>query len=803
MSRSDISAQLEIMAASNIGGVSIVPIYGEVGDEANYIEFLSKDWLDMLAYISSEARRLGMGVDMTLGTGWPFGGKNVSKLDAAKRLDANLHCANTMQMVKRAAPGGEGLVLNPFSASAMQNYAEDFKKAFGTKGSGDLIRSFFNDSYEVFGANWSDDFLAQFKRLRGYDFAQYQTQFMSDTLGARQWQDYHNTISDLLLEGFTINYAKSCRQLGSLSRNQAHGSVGNLCDLYAACDIPETESFGSSAFKIPLVRVDEDYNPKIFGRPDKMMMKFASSAANVCGKELVSAETATWLANHFKVSLSQIKPQVDELFLGGINHIFYHGTTYSPVSKPFPGRLFYASTNFNYNSHFARYLPELSNYIYNCQQKLQTSKSDNDILVYFPVHAFWKSSGGENKVLMFDVHHAQSWLKRCENFDALIRGLDARGYAFDYISDRQISTLRFENGKIKTPSNASYRALVFADSSELPIDTFEALLKLSKQGANIIFENKIPRSVTGAQSLSENLSRAQVIADEMERRKDVKFGDVEKSLREIGLVRESICDMKLQFIRKQTDSGAIYFISNLNDEFYEGEVELSKKCNVYQDPLTNKKFALPKSDGSNTKFYLRLNPGQSCFVYADKTSGLPPLNFGRFLGQKSIKGQWNLDFINGYPQNVQSQKMSELKSWTLSQDDSARYFSGEVLYSNTFDIDDLQNCHSIDLGDLREMATVKINGIEIGKSWCVPYRLEIPQQILKAKGNTLEIFVTNLSFNRIIKMDIDKIKWRTFREINFVDITYKPFDASKAKPVESGILGEVKILSYSKVPEAR
>jgi hypothetical protein len=158
--------------------------------------------------------------------------------------------------------------------------------------------------------------------------------------------DYCETISDLLYDQFTVNWVNKSHEMGILTRNQAHGSPGNLLDLYALADIPETESFGASGFPIPGLRQDPDYEEKRFGRPNPLTMKFASSAANITGRKLVSSESTTWLGDHFKVALSQIKPQIDELFVSGINHVFFHGTTYSPKEKPFPGRLFYASTNY-------------------------------------------------------------------------------------------------------------------------------------------------------------------------------------------------------------------------------------------------------------------------------------------------------------------------------------------------------------------------------------------------------------------------------------------------------------------------
>ena len=792
MEPADITAQLEFMHSANIGGVSIVPIYGEVGDEKNYVDFLSPKWMENLRYISAECRRLGMGLDMTLGTGWPFGGKNVSVKDSAKKLSDSGECVPTNQKVKRAAPGGEGLVLNPFSGSAMKNYAEDFYKAFEPAENKGIIRAFYNDSYEVFGANYTEDFESQFKVRRGYDFAPFKKGLLEGNLDGRVWQDYHRTLSELLLD-FIREYVAAAKNLGGASRYQAHGSPGNLCDLYAASDIPETESFGSSAFDIPLVRVDEDYEQERFGRPDKMMMKFASSAANVAGKKLVSSETATWLANHFKVSLSQIKPQLDELFLGGINHIIFHGSSYSPPSKPFPGRLFYASTNFNYHSHFAGYLPYLCKYIERVQARLQESKPDNNILLYFPVHAFWKSSGGEHKVLMFDVHKASVWLKRCENFDNLARNLDARGYAFDFISDSQIADLEFSNGSLKTPGGALYDVVVVPDSGQMPVGTYEKLLALARAGAKIIFENRAPEDVDGHFNVSARRARAQKIAAEIASEKNVRSGDVFANLKDFGVARETVSEKGLQFIRKKSPDGAFYFISNLGSKFFESEIALSKKCNVFEDPLTGEKFAIRNASSGGTKFFLRLPPGKSCMVYSGDSGGLEELQFPKCGDWRNLDGKWNLKFLRGEPSLPPSAKLDKPRYWTDLGDEKMRYFSGEAAYSTEFDCGAGNNSLEIDLGDLREMATVFVNGEKIGSTWCVPYTLRIPSKVLKKGKNLLEIRVTNLSFNRIIKLDIDKVKWRTFREINFVDIKYKPFDASKSSPVPSGLSGNIRV----------
>ncbi|MEZ4903705.1 MAG: glycosyl hydrolase [Spirosomataceae bacterium] len=129
----DITWQLEHFAKAGLGGVHIIPIYGVKGLEKQAISFLSPRWMEMLNHTVREGKRLGLGVDMTTGTGWPFGGPNVTPDIAAKKWEfsnGQINSVLTKQAVKRAAPGGAGLVLDPFSEVAMSRYTPRFDSAF-------------------------------------------------------------------------------------------------------------------------------------------------------------------------------------------------------------------------------------------------------------------------------------------------------------------------------------------------------------------------------------------------------------------------------------------------------------------------------------------------------------------------------------------------------------------------------------------------------------------------------------------------------------------------------------------------
>jgi hypothetical protein len=368
----NLDTLLRQYADAGFGGVEITPIYGAKGYEDKYLPYLSPEWMAMLKHTVASASKYGMQVDMNLRTGWPFGGPQITTEHSATRLiirqfelkkgeklsgkiepaevrqrnpetklqaltgygpdnlildlttfvladgtldwkaeegDWTLYAAfaaRTMQWVKRAAPGGEGLTFDHFSEPALDVYLKRFDEAFDGINQG--VRAYFNDSYEVYGTNWTDNFFDEFESRRGYKLQFHLRELAKspplDELSQRVQCDYRETISDLLLQNFTKPWSEWAHQYQSLTRNQAHGSPGNLLDLYAAVDIPECETFGSSYFPIPGLRRDSADIRNV--DPDPVMMKFATSAANISGKKLVSSETFTWLGEHFKTSTGTV-----------------------------------------------------------------------------------------------------------------------------------------------------------------------------------------------------------------------------------------------------------------------------------------------------------------------------------------------------------------------------------------------------------------------------------------------------------------------------------------------------------------
>ena len=355
-------------ARVGIGAVEITPLYGVQGNDKNNIPFLSPQWMQALKTVEDIGHSLGIEIDMNCGTGWPFGGPHVPLEQAAckaifKDTVVNgsaiytVEIGRTKQKVKRAAPGGEGYVVDHFDREAVRNYLERFEQAFATSGV-PYPHTFFNDSYEVYKANWTPTLFDEFQKRRGYDLRQHLPELLGVVDDGNQVLcDYRETLSDLLLENFTQQWVAWAHKHGVTVRNQAHGSPANLLDLYAAVDIPEIEGFGLSDFGIKGLRTDPGKTRKNFS--DVSMLKYAPSAAHVTGKPLTSSETFTWLTEHFRTSLSQMKPDLDLMFTCGVNHVYFHGSCYTPKDDPWPGWKFYASIDMSPTNSIWRDVPWL------------------------------------------------------------------------------------------------------------------------------------------------------------------------------------------------------------------------------------------------------------------------------------------------------------------------------------------------------------------------------------------------------------------------------------------------------------
>ena len=442
------------LSEKGFGGFHVIPIYGAKGCEAEWRSYLSPGWMEAFAMAKRIDARHGLGIDHTMGSGWCFGGPWLTKSKGCMKLvrgaDGLLALQPTGQKVKRAGPGGQGLMMNPLSPCAMDAFLEKFE-VFDNPGAA-LPEHFYHDSYEYYGAAWSDELPGVFKARRGYDLMEKWDAFSgkgSPDEVARVKCDYRATLDDLIVEEVFPKWVAWCHARGVKTRNEAHGSPANWLDFYAIADIPETEMFGKDC-------------------RDILISKFASSASHVTRKPLVAAESCTWISEHFTETLAEIKVLVDRLFLSGVNHMFYHGCCYSPVDAPWPGWCFYASLEMNPRNPIWRDVGTLNAYITRCQSIFQTCTPDNDLLVYWPIRDYWWDDKGCEKPMTI---HDTEWFYG-QPIGDLAKRLRNEGYAFDYVSDRMLQDAR------KHGLGERYAALAVPPCRHMPDRTRSAIASL-------------------------------------------------------------------------------------------------------------------------------------------------------------------------------------------------------------------------------------------------------------------------------------------------------------------------------------
>ena len=532
------------------------------------------------------------------------------------------------------------------------------------------------------------------------------------------------------------------------------------------------------------------------------------------GKKLVGCETGTWLNEHFTETLADMKYLLDDLFLSGVNHVFYHGTCYSPDEAPWPGWLFYASYEMNPRNSVWRDVPALNAYVARCQAVLQSGRPDNDILLYWPIHDFWHDAKGTARNMSV---HARDWFED-QPVGHTASNLWARGYMFDYVSDRQLAEAKVREGKVNV-AGGDYRVVVVPPCEHIPLQTLSRLVALAEGGAIVVFEQTLPKDVSGWADLENQRTSLAKLTATARQSKRVRVGELEASLASAGVLRETMFDREgLMCIRRATDGGTTYFIANRGEKPVDGWIPLAglAKLVVVLDPLTgNSGVAATGQSGANQmEVFLKLAAGESVILrcLSGEVSSATKWIWWKPSGTPSlVSGQWQLKFLAGGPELPVPLTTTMLASWTEFSDTNAQRFAGTALYTLIFDKPTFVvpplgggngrpakagttsparfNHWQLDLGKVCQSARVRLNGQDLGTLITPPF--QVVAGGLKSKDNVLEVEVTNVSANRIRDLDRLGVNWKNFHDINFVNLGYKPFDASDWTLTDSGLLGPV------------
>jgi hypothetical protein len=541
----------------------------------------------------------------------------------------------------------------------------------------------------------------------------------------------------------------------------------------------------------------------------------------VAGRRLVSAEAATWLGEHFRTTLADVRSAIDYFFVAGVNHIVYHGTAYSPEDEPWPGWQFYASVEFNRRTSWWGDFAALNQYVTRAQSFLQSGRPDHDVLLYFP---FYDAVATRGNALLTHLGGANR-PTAAAGFEAAQSTLQARGFTHDYISDRQVRRTRVGAGRIVTGGGASYAVLVIPSTRYISSDTFDHILGLARQGATIVVWKDWPADVSGLADLEPRRQRFRQsistvrFADAGEGIGEARIGrgrilrgeDLERTLAHAGIARELMLDQGLLFARRRDARGRFYFVNNRGDRAIDGWVPFNideGEATVF-DPMTGRQGAarVRRAGPGGVEVYLQIAPGESLIVAAATHAARERFEAYRPAGAPvALERQWSVRFLTGGPAPPAERTITRLVSWTrFDGDEHVTSFSGTAMYSTTFARPSgAPDAWRLDLGRVRESARVRLNGRDLGTLIGPPYSVLLPAGALQ-ETNVLEVGVTNLSANRIADLDRRGVPWRKFYNVNMPARLPQNrgadglFTAAKWEPLDSGLLGPVTLTPLSVV----
>ena len=880
----EILRELQQMKADGFGGAELAFVYPEVlddpGKDLKNLAFLSPGMLEAVTYAQAEGRRLGLRIDVTLCSGWPYGGPattlaeaaghlriaevpvapnassvtaptlaageslisaavaNSKRLPPESQLPARGHNAlprpvgwdassahpltlsgasatlasatqprvalffiasHTGQQVKRAAVGAEGWVLDPFShqavATHLKSVGDPLIKAFGAT----PPYAIFSDSLEAYGADWTPNLPAEFRKRRGYDLLPHLPEIAAGGSSSADnvRHDWGKTLTELVNENYLTQINQWAIAHHTKFRSQTYGEPAVSFSSQNLVGLAEGEGPQWRAFST---------------------LRWATSANHVFGHNVTSGETFTWLHSPvFRATPLDMKAETDIDLIMGENQIICHGWPYSPPSSQLqpgdPGWSLYAAAVFNDHNPWHPVMPSVTSYIGRLSYLMRQGQPANQVAILLPTDDAWAGFAPSHVTVTGAMQRVIT--------PGLMSAILGAGYNVDFIDADAINS-----------AGLHHQLLVLPPTDRIPLQTLRKIQTFVASGGKAISIGRAPsidadgKTSAALTSLSKKLfdpANSTLVPDDSHLAEALHTA-VKPDLQ---LANTGSLTDKLGFIRRKLPSADIYFLANTGNTPLDTTVGLTSsfKSGTELNPDTG----LPSDPASPGQVRLHLAPYQSrVFLFSNSAPGTPaPLQApaNQIATQVAdLSSGWKLTFTS------KSRTASLPSDWT--SDPATLHYSGEAVYARDVSLpsapagpiylevsggtalpgspdsppehaslgtNGLPNplvtrtgpgMHAYFDPPIREAALVTVNGTDAGALWHPPYLLNI-SKLLKPGSNRIEIHVFNTALNawsanppRDYKPLIAKFGDR-----------FQMQDLDKVKPLPSGILGSIRLVS--------
>jgi hypothetical protein len=683
-----------------------------------------------------------------------------------------------------ATPEATGLEVDKLDHRYVKNYFEKYLDSYkDTVGAEEMgkkgIRYVVNDSWEAGSQNWTDDMLAQFKKLRGYDATPWLPVLTGRIVESaaesdRFLWDFRKTIADLIA---TEHYAELERTLHE--RGMGHYGESHESGRAFVADGMEVKKMNEVPMSAMWTQRPGVNQPQYGYNADD---RESASVAHIYGQNIAAAESMTAAAAPWAWSPATLKPTADQELLNGINRFVIHESAHQPLVGKAPGlTLGPFGQWFNRNETWAEQAAPWVNYLARSSYMLQQGRFGADLVYFY----------GEDSNLTAIFQHKAPEIPA--------------GYAFDYINaDALIHELSVSDGQIVTKSGMQYRVLGLDPySRHMSLPVLRAIAKLAQDGAVVAGPKPVDDpSLADDRAEFERLS-SQLFGDGTGVHKvgegTVYAGealaevfDTQHLLPDFDYIKNN-SDSDIEFAHRKLKAGDIYFLDNRtnHDESIDAVFRVAglepELWHAETGRITPSSFRVAEG---RTTVPLHLEAWGTVFVVFRKPTSetshiLQPVTEAKVT---TIHGPWNLAFQpgRGAPESI---TLNELTDWSSSTDEGVKYFSGVGTYTKTLQASPNWFANGarvwIDLGDVKNLAEVTINGKSLGQVWHAPYRVDATSA-LKPGANEITIKVVNAWVNRLIG---DEQPGAT--KITFADV--KPYKANSPL-LPSGLLGPVTVV---------
>lgn len=731
-----------------------------------------------------------------------------NRVDASGRLDWDVPagewtilrfvCANTGLPLRLPSPNSGGLAIDHFSAEATKFHFQylldklheelgDFKDT--------ALKQMYVCSYELSGSTWTPDFLAQFAKRRGYDMTMYLPILagcaLKDHKAAKRFEyDYRKTLGDLLVDAFYRAATELSNEYGLLLCAEAGGPGPPLHQ------VPVDALKALGTLDIPRGEFWKEHNVWV--------VKETACAAHIYGKSQVDMEAFTsW--RHWQDGPFELKPIADRAFCDGANHFTFHTAAHNPSATDRPGWVYHAGTHISPSIAWWSKAKPWIDYLSRCSYMLQQGLFVADVCYYY-------GDQGYNFVPPKQIDPSLGF-----------------GYDYDVTNAEVILTrMSVKDGRVTLPDGMSYELLVLPERDDIDLDVLKKIEQMVKDGATVV--GRKPTRSNGLASHGHRDAEVREIADRLwgpcdgTTTKEHDYGKGKiiwgKTLRDIlkergigpdfaVIMSISSIGWPIDYIHRRTAGADIYFVADRTGygsySVCTFRVNNRVPCLWLPDTGEVRACRYGTRDDGTTSVGLRLPPYGSVFVVFRDEDNPPTLIESRPGPEegREVNGPWDVRFAPGWGAPA-SKTFPKLVSWTDVDDEGVRYFSGIASYHNTFDVnaDQMEPGKRIvlDLGEVRFIAEVYVNGQSQGIVWKPPFQVDVTDAV-KAGTNQLVVEVANTWSNRLVG-DAQSPDGPKFCRTNIDrSLTWQvPWKDTPLLP--SGLLGPVRLIATSTSPAA-